>query len=343
MSPRPPIRAIVATTMASLLGSFADSAAAADVPSFSQLPVGRMSAPPAKTPYSIGPGEKVAGLFVVQQSFGMPGQPRPVTIAASEATAKSLRGLSEPDEDEAPPCVLDSGSMRSFGFDDEENKDWQGNFQPVTSLWPRGPQNLEGGVRAVHSEKIVDQGAGASLEWVDAWVDPATRRARLIAKASLPLKLVETTMGGLRVYAARDERPDGQRRVQFVVRPVPGHRSSAGLTSVTPLGRFSTSSCGHVRVSLPLDGAKTAESATVITSVRLPQLEAAPPPKSDTDPANVAFAGVPGFRVEEVRVRELRVHVSVSQTSRDREPVVAVSTGWFGREHVENAMTRSRK
>jgi hypothetical protein len=40
----------------------------------------------------------------------------------------------------------------------------------------------------------------------------------------------------------------------------------------------------------------------------------------------------------EARIRDLAVHLSVSKTSLDREPVVAVSFGWAGRERRQRVL-----
>jgi len=36
----------------------------------------------------------------------------------------------------------------------------------------------------------------------------------------------------------------------------------------------------------------------------------------------------------EMRMRDIEVHLGVSQTSRDPQPILAVSFGWAGREQV---------
>jgi hypothetical protein len=42
--------------------------------------------------------------------------------------------------------------------------------------------------------------------------------------------------------------------------------------------------------------------------------------------------GVPLPGGREIRIRELSVELGVSQTSRDKEPLVSASLGWAGRE-----------
>jgi hypothetical protein len=194
-----------------------------------------------------------------------------------------------------------------------------------------------------------------TLESVDAWVDPATRGARLIGKSSLPLKLVRTPVFGLKVYAARDERPDGKRLVQFiVVRPktTSANGRTSQMWSMRQEGIVAHSSgCGHARLALPAD-AKSGETATFVATVVLPALDGSGTPSvtkvepkaeaKDAKPRPVAFfpgmkrgSGVEGENEREVRTRMLHVQVSVSQTSREKEPLVSVSSSWGGREQLD--------
>jgi hypothetical protein len=75
------------------------------------------------------------------------------------------------------------------------------------------------------------------------------------------------------------------------------------------------SDCGHARVRLDADGGGSAATIQVEVVMR--------PAKDEVEhSATVA---------REIRVRSLAVHLSVSQTSSDREPVLSVSFGWLGR------------
>lgn len=195
------------------------------------------------------------------------------------------------------------------------------------------------------------------LESVDAWVDPATQGARLIARASLPLVLVGTSVGGVKVYAGRDEREGSAARfVQFiVVGPASQTRSrSDTLMAMRQDGNSGAqaSGCGRVRMPLVVD-AKYGDSAIVSVTVELPShdpgavhAKIAADTKADareaaeaaaTASTSAALKGKRRFKGKgappppppsppltpaehEVRTREVQIHLSVSQTARGLEP-----------------------
>jgi hypothetical protein len=240
------------------------------------------------------------------------------------------------------------------------------------NLWPRSKDNEQGGVSAVHTEKIVETNGQVSLESVDAWVDPVTLGARLIGRASLPLTLVGSAAFGLKVYAARDERGPGGRFVQFVVvRPsTPSTARSGTMVGMRQDGSNAHGNgCGHLRMALVV-GATNDDSAVVIAPVELsstvvPAPLPDPAPKAslgddDADdetsarkakprgkkrrlpphPGSSSAAGaveLDGINLtveRESRTRDMEIHLSVSQTAREKEPLLAVSFGWAGRESV---------
>ncbi|HEU4537743.1 MAG TPA: hypothetical protein VFS00_26665, partial [Polyangiaceae bacterium] len=73
--------------------AWARDARAGDAPAFSELPVGRFSAPPTKSPGHIAAGERAPGIFVVSQKFPpqVPRASRYVTIVGDAKAAEAMR------------------------------------------------------------------------------------------------------------------------------------------------------------------------------------------------------------------------------------------------------------
>jgi hypothetical protein len=323
----------------SLLGlASASEARAEDPTSFAKLPVGRLSAPPAKRPGRVGGGAKVPGVFAVAAPPGMGG--RYVTVLADQGAAEAMKKGLGRGPSASPTACLSEASALDMGImvgGPSGEAEWPETIAPEATVIPGGRHGPRVGVVAVHSERLVEGKGAAYLEWTDAWVDPATRGTKLITKSALPLKLVRSSAFGVRVYAARDERPDGKRFVQFVVaRPLKAAEAIhvEGLTATHQDNATAHSRCAFIRVGLPADQGSN-ESVSVTANVVLPSLEAegeagikgAPAAEPTRAPK---VPPVPDGR--EIRVREMNIEVGVSQTARDRDPVVSVSLGWGGRE-----------
>lgn len=350
-----PAAALFALCLASAREARADAP-----PSFAELPVGRLTSPPAKKPGRVAAGEKTPGIFVISRKFPprVPHHQRFVSLTPDAKLAAASKG-------ETPimgPMGASSSCMtevRDFAgptdLPEFAAREWPEQLSNETVAFPKVKNDPSSGVLAIHTERVVESKGAASLETVDAWFDPATRGTKLIAKASLPLKLVQSSGFGPKVYAGRDERPDGRRFVQFVV------VRSSGLVDLDRLGMmFSlrqsglmapSQNCAHLRVALAVDR-QADESASVIMPVALPPLDPAEKAKLESDalaraalrqaatpPAGPALPGV--FEEREVRVREMAIQLSVSQTTRDRAPLVSVSLGWDGRERTQRVPASS--
>ncbi len=348
--------------MAVLTGTLvlAQDARGDDTPIFSELPVGRITTPPTKRVYSVSARESVPGFFLVSPPHNAmlaPLQRRlsVVTDARLAAALKSGNGFS-PSEHISSGCL---SQMRLSFEDGEKEPEWDENQSLDADAYPKNADNPMSGVVAIHSERIVEQDGAATLESVDAWVDPATRGARLISKASLPLKLLRAPAFGMKVYAGRDERPDGKRFVQFVVvRPQTSQTArTTQMWSMRQDGATAhASGCGHLRIALPVGG--DGDTASIITTVELPTLDAdgkevepsrpSPPtlrkPFAKLRPVpfrKASFGDDAGSAKErELRTRMLHIQVSVSQTAREKEPLVSASSSWGGREQVERVFER---
>ncbi len=315
---RPGLRvvgAVAAASFVALSGARARAAEPAPTPSFSELPAGAMSDPPTKkTPWGIGAGEHAKG-FVIQR---MPGE---YTVVAA---TKTDPGTVPPGG--APVCYSQPVSL-GFAMDGEPPTQEWAQPQPMVNLPGAGELGGRNGVTALHSERVVPVDAThATLEWIDAWVDPTTRGSRLIAKGSLPLRVIRELPGGGQILAGRDAE-----RVHVVVMESPTKKQSFGgrdqLIAVTPRGMTGASGCHHVRVGLRAEKG-TADTVTIFTNAQLPDLEdaAARAPLG----AKTSFATL--------RVRPVAVAASVTWASRDAEPVVAISAGWRARESTVQAL-----
>lgn len=361
--------------------------ARADVPKYGEVSSGQVTLlPKGKAPASIGANEKVPGLFVTSQKHSKetPADARYITIVGDPKSAENIaagKGF-DPDDREQSPCFAESHrNQRAIEAgetdEDEANADafeWSTSQMWQVNLWPKGRNNPHAGVTAVHSERVVTENGKVSLETIDAWVDPVTRGARLISKASLPLTLVGSAIGGMKVYAARDDRAN-RKLVEFVVLKPPGNAQGRGgmMMGMRQDGQsMHGSGCGHLR--MPLLVSSSGDSGVVMAPVELPDLPkadeasktASSEPKAK-EPAAEEKAAAPKIvpspsrrfgkgmlkrlsrkpsapppsdepaapPVErELRSRDMQIHLSVSQTSRDAEPVLAVSFGWAGRETV---------
>jgi len=372
--PRVP-SALAALTVALAGLTVAPSARANEVPKYGALPAGRLSSiPTSKTPTFIAAREKVPGFFVAMPKFGpeTPARARHVAIVGDPKQAESIRKGegSGDDERELGTCFSESQmSMRGLDEDDPEAHEWAAGQLREVNLWPKSKDNETAGVAAVHSERLVEVGGTMTLESVDAWVDPSTQGARLIARATLPLVQVGTAIGGVKVYAGRDERDGAARFVQFVVvRPSTPATARAG--TMMAMRQDGTNAhgngCGHLRMPLAVD-AKSGDSAVVVAPVELASLDASPQAKAEAEAAEAPkpeeaaptakkakprFRGkrrvpppapVPPNMVErETRTRDVQIHLSVSQATRDREPLVAVSFGWASRESVQRTVEEAK-
>lgn len=325
------------------------SPAAAAPPSWGALPAGAFTAPPEKIPASIGAAERVAGFWaVVPRHSGS----RPFAmIVASAESAKALRsgdGFNMPDGG-----ICFATRDRSGG--DELELGWDHGMSGTERLWPKTADNPRGGVAAVHTERVVPTADGATLEIVDMFVDPASLGARLIQRTSMPFKLVGSALGGVKVYAAREESP-GAKRVHWLVhRPLRTHAIPLNTSLVVwrPGSVDHSNECDHIHVTTET-GAGHGESAvvqaTVLLDARTPKASAPPEgaPKQKTPKKKSPFGlmgkllGKPSAVLEpaterdehEARARQMEISVSASMTTRDKEPMLSVSFGWSSRDKV---------
>lgn len=154
-------------------------------------------------------------------------------------------------------------------------------------------------VLPVRTERLVQEKDGtAALEVQDLWVDPRSRAARLHATTRLPLTRLGAGPGGMGIYGLR---ASGALHVV-----VPAEQRGVVVDSQ---GGFHHMDCGHVRVALDPPEKGSGAMAQIATF-------AAPPP------APIPVAEAAG------QLRPLLITASLTQLSRDPEPVVSVRAAW---------------
>jgi hypothetical protein len=174
---------------------------------------------------------------------------------------------------------------------------WEDALQSELYLVRDSPQHR---VVLVHSERVVEEAGKTALVSLDAWVDTQTLGARLRARATLPLVPLGSAPGGARILAGREAQPNGKSLVHFVVAPPSEPLESVEIRHSVDDRSVSSSQCAHHRVALASSGDAAVIRASAVT--------------------------------RENYLRPLRIDLSVSQTSRDKEPVVSLSTNWTGAE-----------
>jgi len=313
---------VLGTTLVSAVAS-----ADVPVPRYGQLPVGAPTFAPKKAPPASVPRGAVPGIFVEVPEGG-----NTDVIEVRGAASDANRPATTEDE---RSCFAEMGksSLEMVRRDGLAEGEWgQVGLSSVVPVYRRSKDFPDGGVSAIHMERFDEKNGAGVLQIVDAWVDPATRGARVFAQKTVPLALVGATAYGVRVFAMRDDRST-EKLVQFVLVPDAKHRADNAVMLGVPgdARTVARSQCGHLRIGVPVtdEGA----SAQLFTSLVV----------SDTKPDSAASAAAPSEHLakrrkraaddtQERKFRTLTAQVSVSKTSRDPEPVVSVSFGWAERE-----------
>jgi hypothetical protein len=314
---------------------------------YQSLPQGHLPDMPAGNhrPAAVGAGSKAPGLFVVhphREGAAQEGATE-AYLVGSQAMAKSLAQGNFAMPEDNPSCVTTS-TVLDNDEDDDAHGPWRGSAESRSEvMWRSRLPGLTPAqfkeflkanprIQAAHMEKLAraDDGKSATLDWVDAWVDPVTAGAQTIGQGALTLTRVATGPAGTEVYAARDASV-----VHFVFRlgdpPKDETMQSMFMRQIQVTGsdpmRRSASDCGFLRVTLPV-GSKADEMAAFETRVLLPPLRPTPTPAADDK--TVVQARVTA--AQQPRRRLLVANVSSTQTTADADPLVSVSFGWDGKD-----------
>lgn len=305
---------------------------AAETPKYADIPLGRVTTPLQSSnkpaPESIPRDENVIGFFVANVGRFRSDTLRIHLVGSEKAVADVAANRDSLDDSGVCFAQL---PLAFAGADGRPPSEWDLPLQREIKVFSR----TAGSIAGIHLERIVERGGKTVLESMDAWADIRTRGIRLIAKETLPLVLVATAPAGIRVFLGREERSTGKRVVQLVVtRPYDAKTDHFSLTSSVTRSAGTPSSsgaCPHSRVPLAIVPSG-ADTASIALSAVLPALERTE--KSNALPA----APVPPEHEQdsrELRVRPLRIDFSVSQTAQEKEPVVAVSLAWIGRDQMQ--------
>jgi len=313
-----------------------------------KLPVGSLEPIPEDRPDDVPASEQTSGIHPALPpqnagSFGGVAGSQYVSLFPSEEEAQQHRsgGLGavfrkamEKLEDAAggveagPPCFVVAQDWHMQGTDIQ----WPPSFEARPSIHgvikgtPAAQQYPNVGVRAVRREKLDVTGTKATLDVVQAWVDGGTLGVRQISHATLPLVEVARGPGHIVVYAAKNEAAS---EVHFVV-GLPRYKGRA----VMHVGRHAQifvgdssghSDCGHARLSL-----KARPGFGEQALVQIEVVVAEPPPRPEQGGGGPSPGAPPPIR--EMRLRDLAVHLGVSQTTSDETIVPTVSFGWVGPE-----------
>lgn len=302
-------------------------------PTYGALPSGRFGSPDLTgKPKAIPAIEKVPGFVVTTGLKGNSG----TGVALSDAPLKKPQGMLLPPATigEVGGCYARLPRAPSVDDDGAPSTEWEGAMSWATPFWTTGPQ-ADGGVVLVHREQIVERSGQAALEWTDAWLDLRSSGVRVRDSASVPLALVTTT-NEVRVFAGRDDRSDGKRRVQIVVVRDKGLplESAKGHALLSGVPASAAQWCGHQRVGLVAsDGGSSA-------AIRLNAVVPEPAPGADAAGARIPPLSS-GTTFRDLRVRPLAIHGSLSQTSREREPLLGVTAGWMAAEPSVERVSQS--
>jgi hypothetical protein len=332
MSPARLLRAgLACAAVGFVLPAFADTPPQSPIV-WHTMPTGSLSRVPrqAKTPAAIPGGQHAPGVWLARAKWQRSPGMFFAGVLGSEKSARAFAdGTGDPGDD--GECIT-SSSMNFNGTDEERS--WSSVMQSQLNVNWEVPKAGEGSgsprVVAVHVERLVPgAGGAATLEYMDAWVDPVTLGSRAIGKGSVPLVRVATGPTGVAVYAGRDA---GQ--VHFVVQggAPPWDAASAEGASLRAVTRqlaaelppslgAGQSDCGFMRVTLDA-ASHEAEMATISAEVLLPSVDA----------VGSALPSQTSGRPRTVRRRTLLAHLSSSQSSADPEPLLSVALGWGSRE-----------
>lgn len=304
-------------------------------PALSSLPEGRLGElkVPA-VPERIPAKEKAEGFHAAYPTVphgvvpaparrrGAPPATAPTVILVSSSAEQIRRIYGGSDE---PRDQIQTEPLPCFAvtYEPREKPDtiakWMGSFAPVANLpaWSFAHESF-GRARLVRSERFLPGKDGqATLEVAHAWVDTETLGMRLVDRARIALRQVQSGPGGLDVYAAHDGR-----QVLFVLRPpIPDAGQGLGMSLMftSSDGDNGSSQCGHLAIRLQAEHVGDAQLSTVTGELAgTRELGNAPP----------EFG-------REFKVRPFRLTLSESWMSRDPEPVLATSFGWSGRVRSE--------
>jgi hypothetical protein len=177
-----------------------------------------------------------------------------------------------------------------------------------------------------------EAGEAATLDAQAIWVNPAPS-ARLIAKGSMPLRLIESIQGGIRIYAGRENgNPDPTKeQVHFVVVLAKNSQgmSGKGLFGTQAFGeRFNAhaQNCNFLHVAMP---AREANSINVVTPTIVKKVTEAKSEEPNNDDGEEQESEPQMGGRTNASARQVRIQLSTNIIG--DKPMASVSAGWDGK------------
>lgn len=184
------------------------------------------------------------------------------------------------------------------------------------------------GTQAVRYETLALGDGAATLTAVEAWADAVTQGMKPIRTRTASFKKVAEVPGGVTIFAARD--PDGE-QIHFLVQRALEERGPVSNSWTLQAGNENGSAdCGHAHLSL-----RAVPGMGDTASVRMDLPLAVTPIEDENTKANPPAPGQP--RMNEVRMRALKIHLSLSRAAGDEAPLPSVSWGWDAAEQRTQA------
>ncbi len=296
-----------------------------------------VAAVPAALPASIPATETVKGLYVGAATAYGRHDMYEMQLFTSEEDARNGHVGAPGVEKQEPACIFrDDGGGRGESFG-------HGFGARVTYLQVPKASNSQRSmfvgssyarVQRIRLDRIERTGGdAATLVMTDVFVDVEQRGLRAHREARMPLTRVATGPGGVQLFAAKDTASHGV-HVVLVTEPQDRRLPLSSHASLTLDSRSSSKDCG-LSHALLRSSPGVGDVASIELDVLLATTEIAarePEPPKRIVPLLLPSVAAPATPQRELRIRKLRVHLSLTQTSSDPGPVLATSVGWAGRE-----------
>jgi hypothetical protein len=334
----------IAATIASALvsGILLSGAARADTVDYRTLPEASIGSVPKRAgrPEQLGAG-RVAGIFLVppprNEYSDMNGLSQ-AYLFSSETQAEDMWGKNVFARVMHTPSKPPQGCFlvhEYYSHDQRDDVAWQPRFQRMgviqgarTGTKAAHLYSYYAGTQAVRWETLAVADGTATLTAVEAWADAVSQGMKLIRTRKATFKKVAEAPGGVSIYAARD--PDGE-QIHFLLQRTLEERGPVSNSWILQSGTDSgNSDCGHAHLSL-----RAVPGMGDTASVRMDLPLAVTPIEDANTRENPPAPGQ--ARMNEVRMRALKVHLSLSRTAGDDAPLPSVSWGWDAAEQRSQA------
>lgn len=329
-------------------------------PPYATLPTASWTKPPTeKAPKTIAKTEKVEGFYVADppKNQQREGKITQVLVFSKQDEAKEYSGGEGFGFHPGADDTVCFGQTRRHFSEDQADPEWPLEMEPTSRIdapykYPTikkgqkptaatfkasyGPME----VTAIHQERFSQQDKKATIESIDAWVDPNTKGVKLITRQTMTLERIGSAFNGIRLYAAKGDKvlhvvarrekpknttnpPSSARDFRMI------NATSQPLMVELPDGGTDATQCGFAHLTL-----KAAAGSAEIASFETNALFIDPATEKREEPKAEDSFGRFGMDDDgtTMRARPFRATVSSTWSSKDKEPQISVSFGWVGRE-----------